>query len=105
MPLKCTNPATGQTEHLPYFPTMYMGNYLQFVVAPTFGLTCINNATVLAKVHTPDLRVVFNNECNHRMLKDFLADEAALLISPWNEFDKSTTKSLRGNALIPAAGA
>lgn len=103
MAIKCTDAATGHTESLPYFSTMCMGGYLRFVIASAFRLAYVDNATVLAKVHTPDLRVVFNNECNHRMVKEFLADESVLIISPWNENDKSTNKSLIGNALIPAA--
>jgi hypothetical protein len=103
MPLKCIETSTHQTESLPYLPAMCMGSYLRFVVAPAFRLAYVNNDTVLAKVHTPDLRVVFNNVCNHRMLKEFLADESTLIISQWNERDRVTNRSLTGNASIPAA--
>ena len=104
MPIKCVDAATNRTEHLPYLHAMCMGSYLRFVVAPAFGLVCADD-TVLAKVHTPDLRVVFNNECNHRMLKDFLVDESTLIITPYNAADPSTTRSLRGNASAPVAAA
>ena len=104
MPVKCVDATTHHTEVLPYLNAMCMGSYLRFVIAPAFGLECAGD-TVLAKVHTPDLRVVFNNECNHRMLKEFLADESTLIISAWNADDPSTTRSLRGNASIPAAAA
>jgi hypothetical protein len=105
MPLKCIESSKNHTQSLPYLPTMCMGSYLRFVIAPAFQLAYVDNATVKAKVHTPDLRVVFNNECNLRMLKEFLADESTLVITPWNEMDRVTNRSLRGNALIPSAGA
>lgn len=102
MPVQCTN-ATGRIAWLPYFPTMRMGNYLRFIIAPEFRLTCLEDETVLAKVHTPDLSVVFNNECSHRCLKEFLTDGCSLIVSPWVERDHSTNRSLRGNARILAA--
>ena len=83
---------------------MCMGSYLRFVIAPVFQLQR-EEETVRAKVHSPDLRVVFNNECTHRPLGELLADEAALVISPWNERDRITTRSLVGNARISAAKA
>ena len=96
MPLRVVH---GQSVlQLPYLPTMCMGNYLRYIIAPSFELKCSDAGdTVLAKVHTPDLRVVFNNECKGRLLKEFLIDESHLIISPWNENDKSTCKSLVGN--------
>jgi hypothetical protein len=102
MPISSTD-TTGRVIQLPYLPTMSMGNYLRFVIAPAYGLQCVDDATVLAKVHTPDLRVVFNNECNHRLLKEFLSDNSDLVITPWNALDNSTNRSLTGNARIPSA--
>jgi hypothetical protein len=104
MPLKCVDAFTNRTQSLPHLPAMPMGSYLRFVIAPVFQLQC-EGETVRAKVHTEDLRVVFNNECTHRPLGELLADEATLVISPWNERDRITTKSLVGNALVSAAKA
>jgi hypothetical protein len=92
----------GRSSPLPYLPTMCMGNYLQFVIAPEFDLL-YSDGTVLAKVHTADLRVVFNNECSGRQLKELLADNCDLFVEPWNDDDPSTKKSLIGNALITSA--
>ena len=104
MPLKCVDALTNLAQPLPYIPTMPMGSYLRFVIAPVFQLQR-EEETVRAKVHSQDLRVVFNNECTHRPLGELLADEAALVISPWNERDRITTRSLVGNARISAAKA
>jgi hypothetical protein len=105
MPLKCVDELANSTQSLPYLPKMCMGSYLRFVLAPAFQLPCEEDITVRAKVHTPDLRVVFNNECNHRMLEELLGDEATLVISPWNDRDRITNRSLVGNALVSAAKA
>jgi hypothetical protein len=100
MPLRCAHAACPNSEQrLPYLPTMCMGNYLRFVVAPAFGLEEADD-TVLAKVHTPDLRVVFNGACSGRQLRELLEDDARLVISPWNAKDPSTTRSLLGNVRI-----
>jgi hypothetical protein len=105
MPLKCVNELDNSTQFLPYLPKMCMGSYLRFVIAPVFQLPLEEDCTVRAKVHTPDLKVVFNNECNHRMLEELLGDEATLVISPWIERDRITNRSLVGNALVSAAKA
>ena len=79
-----------------------MGNYLQYVIAPAFELR-YSDGTVLAKVHTADLRVVFNNDCSRRQLKELLVDHSDLFIDPWDDEDPSTKKSLIGNARITSA--
>jgi len=63
-----------------------------------YDLECVDG-TVLAKVHTPDLRVVFNNECKDRLLKEFVPDWSVLIISHWPS-DGITIRSLTGNAQL-----
>ena len=104
-----TDCITGRKQEprlLPYIPTMRMGGFLRFVVASGFELECIDETdTVLAKVHTPDLRVVFAGEYSGRLLGDFLKDKAELIVSPWDANDPSTARSLVGNARISASEA
>jgi len=102
----CVDGKKREPKLLPYLPTMRMGSFLRFVVAPEFGLACDDSTeTVLAKVHTPDLRVVFAGEYSERPLKDFLEDGEELIISPWNVRDPSTTRSLMGNIYVRASEA
>ena len=82
----------GYDAHLP------MGSYLRFVLAPALGLAC-DGDTVFAKIHTPELRVVFNNECRHRRVGELLRDGSDLMFAPWPMNDPSTIRSLRGNAM------
>ena len=101
MPILVTSGTT--VKELPYLPTMCMGSYLRYVIAPAFELQCRDGVTVLAKVHTFDLRVVFNNECRGRALKDFLIDNGCLFISAWDDDDASTCRSLVGNVNVISA--
>lgn len=84
---------------LPYLPTMSMAAYLRLVISPAFGLPCVGD-TVQAKVHTADLRVVFNNECRDRLMDELLSEDSVLIISHWDEGDPSTKRSLVDNARI-----
>jgi len=52
---------------------------------------------VLAKVHTPELRVVFNNAVSAQPLGSLVRDYSALVVSPWPK-DGITVRSLLGNA-------
>jgi hypothetical protein len=74
-----------------------MGAFLRDVLAPLYALDIADDATVLAKVHTPDLRVVFNRESRDFPLKALLDDWSTLLVAPWPS-DTITARSLRGNA-------
>jgi hypothetical protein len=87
---------------VPYEGDMPMWQYLSTVIAPTFGLECVDG-TVLAKVHSPELRVVFNNECRHVALKTLVADYSELVISAWPS-DGITVRSLMGNAQARCCG-
>jgi hypothetical protein len=84
---------------LPYHRDLSMARYLRAVIAPALGLEC-EQGTVRTKVHTPELRVVFNNECRHRRVGELLADGGGLIANRWPHNDPSTERSLEGNALI-----
>ena len=90
----------GPAITLPYLSTMCMGDYLRYVIAPAFKLDNTDKDTVFARVHSHDLRVVFNNECTSRQLKEFLADGASIIVSPWVEIDHATCRSLKGNVHV-----
>ena len=90
--------ASGVRFEVAYDANMTMGAYLRFVLAPALGLAC-DGDTVFAKIHTPELRVVFNNECRHRRMGELLKDGNDLMLTPWPIGDPSTIRSLRGNAL------
>ncbi len=81
---------------LEYTPEMPMWRYLRDVIAPACGLVYLDG-TVRAKVHTPELRVVFNNEVNAAPLGSLVRDWDSLVISPWPK-DGITVRSLEGNA-------
>jgi hypothetical protein len=81
---------------LEYDPNMPMGRFLRDVIAPACGLVYVDG-TVLAKVHTPELRVVFNNEVSAVTLGSLVRDWDCLVISPWPK-DGITVRSLQGNA-------
>ena len=102
MPLLCMAEGhPNSVQRLPYLPTICMGNYLRYVVGPAFGLEeRVGDDTVLAKVYTPDLRVVFDGACSGRQLREFLDDGAELVIGPWDATDPSTSRSLAGNVRI-----
>jgi len=89
----------GEHTTIPYEPHLLMGEYLRDVLAPVLGLAC-DGDTVYAKIHTCELRVVFNNECRHRRVEELLKDGALLMLSPWPINDPSTVRSLRGNARL-----
>ena len=89
--------AFGARCEVAYEPHEPMGGYLRSVLAPALGLAC-DGDTVYAKIHTPELRVVFNNECRHRRVSELLKDGSALMLAPWPINDPSTIRSLRGNA-------
>ena len=94
--LLITLPGSSIKAPVPYNGDMPMWQYLSTVIAPLFGLECVDG-TVLAKVHSPELRVVFNNECRHVALKTLVADYSELVISAWPS-DGITVRSLMGNA-------
>lgn len=96
----CELPA-GSVVSLPYHGNMSMARYLRAVVAPALGLEW-EDGTVRARIHTPELRVVFNNECNHRRVGEKLQDGAMLIANRWPLNDPSTERSLVGNALVTA---
>ena len=82
---------------VPYDGESPMHQYLRDVLAPLYGLEC-RDGTVFAKVHTPDLRVVFSNECRNRRVKEMIPDWSVLTLSGWPS-DDVTVKSLMGNAV------
>jgi hypothetical protein len=92
------NRALTRTQ-LEYYGEMPMWLFLRDVLAPTCGLDCVDG-TVLAKVHTPELRVVFNNDLRGKQLKTIIDDWSVLVVSPWPQ-DSITIRSLEGNALPP----
>jgi len=96
----CAVPASAVLS-LPYEPNMSMAEYLKSVLAPALGLECDLDHTVHTKIHTTELRVVFNNECRHRRVGDLLKDETRLMANEWPK-DPSTKRSLIGNAYHPA---
>ena len=79
-----------------YHGDMPLWQFLRDVVAPQFGLELVGG-TVRAKVHTPELRVVFNNELRGRKLMSLVDDWAELVVAPWPK-DGITMRSLEGNA-------
>jgi hypothetical protein len=79
-----------------YDGEMPMWRFLRDVIAPECGLEYVDG-TVRAKVHTPELRVVFNNECRELPVKTLLGDWGELVVSPWPK-DTITIRSLEGNA-------
>lgn len=91
-----TYPGSSIKTLVAYDGDMPMWQFLSTVIAPTFGLECVDG-TVFAKVHSPELRVVFNNECRHVALKTLVADYSELVISAWPR-DGITIRSLMGNA-------
>ena len=80
-----------------YEGDMPMWLFLRNVIAPRYGIDC-SNGTVFAKVHTPELRVVFNNEVRGFPLKSLVCDWSELVVSQWPK-DTITIRSLEGNAL------
>jgi hypothetical protein len=86
----------GQT--LPYIPAMRMSHYLRFVIAPSLELECVDD-TVLAKVYTPDLSVVFTNQVRDRLVRDLIPDNSELVLRPW-PMDVATKRTLVDNAKI-----
>lgn len=86
----------GKGIFVEYDAGMPMGLFLRDVIAPKVGLK-VENATVFAKVHTPELRVVFNNAVCAQPLGSLVRDYSALVISPWPK-DGITVRSLVGNA-------
>lgn len=86
----------GKGTFVEYDADMPMGLFLRDVVAPAVGLE-FRDATVFAKVHTPELRVVFNNTVCAQPLGSLVRDYSALVISPWPK-DGITVRSLVGNA-------
>ncbi len=89
-------PNSAAKTPVPYDGEMPAWLFLRDVIAPEFGLDC-NDGTVLAKVHTPELRVVFSNECRGKPLKTLVNDWSDLILSPWPK-DSITIRSLVGNA-------
>ena len=81
---------------------MPMWRFLRDVVAPECGLEHVDG-TVLAKVHTPELRVVFNNDVRDCLLHTLVCDWSELVISPWPK-DTVTILSLEGNACSASPG-
>jgi hypothetical protein len=86
----------GKGVFVEYDARMPMGLFLRDVIAPRVGLEC-KDGTVLAKVHTPELRVVFNNAVSAQPLGSLVRDYSALVVSPWPK-DGITVRSLLGNA-------
>lgn len=93
----CSVPASTVLS-VSYEPQMTMGEYLKQVLAPALGLECDSDQTVHSKIHTTELRVVFNNECRHRRVGELLKDGTRLMANKWPLNDPSTEKSLLGNA-------
>ena len=91
--------ANGVALSLPYHADMTMGMYLRHIVAPALELAS-DATTVFAKVHTPDLRVVFNGESSGRKVAERLEDGCRLVASAWPRMDPSTERSLVGNAVV-----
>lgn len=87
---------------VPYEGDMPMWLYLRDVLAPALGLECVDG-TVRARVHTPELRTVFNNECRGVPLGRLIPDYGDLVLSPWPS-DGITIRSLEGNARPPSRG-
>ena len=81
---------------LAYDGDMPMWMFLRDVIAPECELECVDG-TVRAKVHTPELRVVFNNEIKRQPLKVLVKDWSELVVTPWPK-DTITVRSLEGNA-------
>jgi hypothetical protein len=84
---------------LPYIPSMRMGEYLMYVIAPALQLECTAD-TVCAKIHTPDLGVVFSAECALRPVGELLGEDAELVVQAWPASDPITRRSLVGNAAL-----
>ena len=96
-------PIQIQGRSLAYLPDMRMGLYLRFIIAPALRLDLADD-TVLAKICTPDLRVVFSAQARDRLLGDLLQDDSELVIGPWPQDDAITRRSLMGNAGIGLVG-
>jgi hypothetical protein len=79
-----------------YDGDMSMGEFIVNIVAPLFDLECVDG-TVFGKLHSPDLRVVFNSECRARPLKELVDDWSVLILAHWPN-DAITVRSLTGNA-------
>ena len=88
----------GRGVFVEHCADMPMGLYLRDVIAPAVGLEC-RDGTVFAKVHTPDLRAVFNNAVCAQPLGSLVRDYSALVVSPWPT-DGITVRSLVGNARL-----
>lgn len=88
-------PLTISGAQIQYLPDMTMGCYLKEKLVPAFDLQTTED-TALARIHTRDLRVVFNNDLRDRKLGALLKDGEELVISPWPP-DPSTRGSLVGN--------
>ena len=97
----CSVPASTVLS-VSYEPSMSMAEYLKNVLAPALGLECESDDTVYTKIHTTELRVVFNNECTHRRVGELLKDGTRLIANKWPLNDPSTRKSLVGNASTSA---
>jgi hypothetical protein len=83
-----------------YNPSMLMGHFLGEEIANMYALEKREREqTVLAKLHTPDLRVVFNGENSRQQMRALIQDWTLLILSPWPE-DGITRKSLMGNAAV-----
>jgi len=93
----CSVPASTVLS-VSYEPQMTMAEYLTQVLAPALGLECDSDHTVRSKIHTTELRVVFNNECRHRLVGECLKDGTRLIANKWPLNDPSTKRSLVGNA-------
>lgn len=76
-----------------------LGAFLRNVLVPLYNLEITDDGTVLAKVHTPDLRVVFNRESRNLALKEVIQDNSVLIVAPWPK-DTITMRSLEGNAAL-----
>jgi hypothetical protein len=96
MVLWIKRPDTATRTLLAYDGDMPMWAFLRDVIAPEFELECVDG-TVRAKVHTPELRVVFNNEVKGLPLKSLVKDWSELVVTPWPK-DAITARSLEGNA-------
>ena len=96
MPIRVTN-KLGAEVLVPFVPDFRMCDFLRYVLVPMLEIECVDD-TAYAKISTPDLRVVFNRDCNQRLVKEFLSENAELVVHPWPANDPCTLRSLRGNA-------
>ena len=94
--VRCGQDTSSPRVQLAYEGNMPMWLFLRDVIAPACGLEYIDG-TVHAKVHTPELRVVFNNEIRARPLSSLICDWSELVVAPWPK-DAITIRSLQGNA-------